>query len=65
MGWMNGSVNLSSPWMNGMNGSVQCKFSVDGWNECNCKISVLRGWIKWMEVYNVSSLWMNGMNGTV
>ena len=48
---MNGSVNLSSPWMNGMNGSVQCKFSVDGWNECNCKISVLK--------------WMNQMYGSV
>ena len=43
MDGMNGSINLSSPWIDGMNGSVKCKFSVDGWNKWKCKIKVLRG----------------------
>ena len=26
-------LNVSSPWIDGMNESIKCKFSVDGWNE--------------------------------
>ncbi len=33
---MNGSVNLSSPWMNGMNAIVKFQFSVDESNVWKC-----------------------------